>query len=183
MKTSLIGLYTILTLAFVSIQAVADEEPSPPDAPKFEISALSNAGLILTKDVSVGFLMGGVAYELIPGLQLGVSGAYFRVGYKDSNVWGLAALVGPIVNFPFQADIRDAFYASFKYGGGVAGGTDISSKSDSSRGAYSISVGKRFQFTQHLSYTPEVGVFKVLDSKNDIDPVYRIIPLGLSLFF
>jgi hypothetical protein len=158
------------------------EPPVSQYSPKLELSAMSNGGIFFSDETSVAFLMGGAAYEVTPGLQLGVTGLYTRIGYDDGNYWGYAVLIGPTVNYPV-ADLRNAFYLTFKYGGGQVGGTAVSGASDTSRGMWNASLGKRFQLSQTLAYVPEVGVFKVVDAKHETDPVFRILPLGLSLFF
>jgi hypothetical protein len=150
---------------------------------------LSNGSFFFNGSGSFGFAAAGASVQIIPGLQLSLDVGYLTVHAYSANTWAFGALAGPVVNFPFEQDLRNAFFASAKYGAGVIGGTYITSGSDNSRGILDFSIGKRFKIFEHVSYTPEIGFSDVLGGGDSSDPTssssstaFRVVFFGLSIF-
>jgi hypothetical protein len=162
---------------------------------RFELSALSNGGFFFNGSGSLGFVAVGAAIQIVPSLQLAVDAAYLNLHAFGESTWAIGALVGPVLNFPFKSDLRDAFFVSAKYGGGVLGGTEITSGTDNSKGVLDFSIGKRFKITEHISYTPEFGFSDVLGGGNSTysdatqsytsssATAFRVVLFAFSAFF
>jgi hypothetical protein len=186
--------FTLISSAQAGAAEGMQSQPQPKKeyTSRFEFSALSSGSYFFNGDGSFGYLGAGISYHIIPGLQLSATAAYLRVsvngtsGASNYTTWAFGALVGPVINFPFEWDLRDAFFASARYGGGVYGdnNTSVSTTStDTSRGMLDFSIGKRFRIFEQLSYTPTLGLSKVLSSSGYNNALYRVVPLGFSLFF
>jgi hypothetical protein len=157
---------------------------------RFEFSAQSNGAFFFNGDGSFGIGAVGASVQVIDGLQVAMTVVYLRAQASGENVWALGALVGPVINFPFEKDLRSAFFGSVKYGFGLTGNSyssrysSSSSDTDNSRGVLDFSVGKRFKLFEHLSYTPEFGYSRVLGGKSDSTPtLFRVVLFGFSVFF
>lgn len=151
------------------------------DPPKFEIWAASNGNFFFLDSYSLSVVLAGVSYSVTKDIQIGAIGLYSQAAYKDLiNGWALGLMVGPVVNFPFGEDIRNAAFLGARIGLGAKASTGSESES---KLLYAFSLGKRFKISDHISYSPEVGVMKILGEVPEVNPIYHVSPVSFSIFF
>jgi hypothetical protein len=119
---------------------------------------LGSSSALALNSGTVFWLSGGYNYD-VPGmsaLQVGGS-AYITTG-SGSTIFQITA--GPTLNFPFDWDLRNAFFVD-GYAGitTTSGGTGAFSTS-STAFTFGFDVGKRFKLFENLTYRPSFGIVK-----------------------
>jgi hypothetical protein len=160
---------------------------APPPS-RHEITASTNGGLyfdskVLDEKFLSAWVSGGYHYSLLPWLQLGGQTSLSLVHSPAHTEVGTSLLLGPTFNFPFESDLRDAFYLR------VLGGTkranvavyegNTMSTDSKYRAAMEVSIGKRFQITESLSYNPHVTATRVFVKGERT--AFAVVPLSFSL--
>lgn len=117
------------------------------------------------------------SFKLHPNLQLSTELAFDYSSQSNQSSSVFYALAGPTLNIPIQSDdLMDAFFVTPE--AGIAIG-DSSRARSQTKFAYKLMVGKRFKLTDHISYRPELYLFKM----SDVDMYFYIVPFSFSLFF
>lgn len=153
----------LLGLSTIGYAAETTSELSPKPTNHEVLLSATNSSLLFTDSSgSLGFTS-GYNYSIHPHWQLGFFPSV-AVGYATGDIglsYRLSLDVGPTLNF--SEDFANSFFLRTTVGHTFSGLTGR--KFSESLWGVQASVGKRFQLTENLTYTPSLGVSKFLHSE------------------